>query len=146
MNIFLHYQKKIFTSLKKLEKKRIIQIPKKFKGLTVELPPQNEDAAISCNVALLLAKYNKISSIALAKILKGHLLSFFKEFKNIEVAGPGFLNIYFDNSFWKKHLLRVIELNSKYGSRKADKKKYDLDAAKSDMTGRIICLSRVLIL
>ena len=135
MNIFLHYQKKIFTSLKKLEKKRIIQIPKKFKGLTVELQPQNEDAAISCNVALLLAKYNKISSIALAKILKGHLLSFFKEFKNIEVAGPGFLNIYFDNSFWKKHLLRVIELNSKYGSRKADKKKYNIEFVSANPTG-----------
>ena len=43
MNIFLDYQDKIFISLKKLEKKKLIRIPKKLRGLTVELPPKNSD-------------------------------------------------------------------------------------------------------
>ena len=58
-----------------------------------------------------------------AKILRKNLLTVFKEFKTIEVAGPGFLNINFDNSFWKKHLLKVIQLKSKYGANKTNKKK-----------------------
>ena len=95
MNIFLHYQKEILNSLKTLEKEKLIIIPNKFKGLTVELPPKNTNAAISCNAALILAKYNNISSLDLAEILKKNLLKAFKEFKSVEVAGPGFLNINF---------------------------------------------------
>ena len=113
MNIFLHYQKEILKSLKDLEKKKIIKIPNKFKGLTIELPPKNENAAISCNAALILSKYNNISSLDLAEILKKNLLIIFKEFKSVEIAGPGFLNINFDINFWRKHLMKIVLLNKK---------------------------------
>ena len=102
MNLFSDYQKKIFNSLKNLEKKKIIQIPTQLKNLTVELPPRRQKADISCNAAMILAKVNNNSSVKLAEILKKHLLSNFNEFKSIEIAGPGFLNIYFHISFWKK--------------------------------------------
>ena len=74
MNLFSDYQEKIFNSLKILEKKKIIQIPSKLKSITIELPPKNQKADISCNAALILAKPNKISPIELADILKKHLL------------------------------------------------------------------------
>ena len=98
MNLILDYKKKIFRSLKSLEKKKIIKIPKKIKSFTVELPPKNQKADISCNAAMILAKVNKTSPIKLGEILKKHLLSNFKEFKSIEIAGPGFLNICFNIS------------------------------------------------
>ena len=41
MNLFLDYQKKIFNSLKKLEKKKLIKIPLQLKGVNVELATQN---------------------------------------------------------------------------------------------------------
>ena len=58
MNLFLDYQKKIFSSLKDLEKKKVIQIPLKLKSFAVELPPKNQKADISCNAAMILAKIN----------------------------------------------------------------------------------------
>ena len=135
MNIFLDYQDKIFISLKKLEKKKLIRIPKKLRGLTVELPPKNENAAISCNAALILAKSNNTSSVQLAEILKKNLLFYFKEFKTIEVAGQGFLNIHFDISFWKKYLLKLIQLDTKYGINKVDNKKYNIEFVSANPTG-----------
>ena len=135
MNIFLNYQKKIFNALKNLEKKNLLKIPKNFSGLTVELPPKKENSDISCNAALILAKYNNISPINLANDLKKYFLSTFKEFKNIEVAGPGFLNIYFDISFWKKHLLEIIKLDKKYGSNRINKKKYNIEFVSANPTG-----------
>ena len=42
MNLFSDYQKKIFNSLKKLEKKKLIQISSQLIRFTVELPPQNQ--------------------------------------------------------------------------------------------------------
>ena len=124
MNLFLVYQEKILNSLKSLEKKKIIKIPSKLKKFTVELPPQNQKADISCNVAMILASVNNISSVKLAEILKKHLLLNFQEFKSIEIAGPGFLNICFNISFWKDYLTKVVKLNSKYGSNRTYKKKY----------------------
>ena len=62
MNLFLDYQKKIFNSLKNLEKINKIKIPSKMKSFAVELPPKNQRADISCNAAMILAKTNNFSS------------------------------------------------------------------------------------
>ena len=95
MNLFSDYQKKIFNSLKKLEKKKLIQISPQLIRFTVELPPKNQKADLSCNAAMVLAKVNNMSPVQLAEIIKKHLLLNFDEFKSIEIAGPGFINIYF---------------------------------------------------
>ena len=55
MNLFSEYQKKIFISLKNLEKDKIIKIPLQFKKFNIELPPKDQKAHISCNAAMILA-------------------------------------------------------------------------------------------
>ena len=70
MNLFSDYQSKIFVNLKKLEKKNLLKIPNQLKSFTIELPPKNQKADISCNVAMVLAKVNNTSPIQLAEILK----------------------------------------------------------------------------
>ena len=134
MNLFLEYQKKIFRILKKLEKKKLIKIPSKF-NFIVELPPKNQLADLSCNVAMALAKFNKSSPIKLAELLRQHLLINFKEFKNVDVAGPGFLNIRFHITFWQEFLTKVVKLDSKFGSNKNLKKKYNIEFVSANPTG-----------
>ena len=121
MNLFLEYQKKITTFLKILEKKKLLKIPLNIK-LAVESPPKNQKADISCNVAMILAKANRKSPRELAEIIKKNLYLNFEELKSIEIAGPGFLNITFANSFWNNYLIKVIKLDSKYGSNLIKKK------------------------
>jgi len=135
MNLFYNYQEKIFNSLKILDKRKIIHIPRKLKSFTVELPPKNQKADISCNAAMILAKVNNISPVKLAEILKKHLLLNFAEFKSIEIAGPGFLNIYFHIFFWAEYLTKVIKLNFKYGSNKVSKKNYNIEFVSANPTG-----------
>ena len=135
MNLFLDYQKKIFNSLKNLEKRNKIKIPSKLKSFAVELPPQNQRADISCNAAMILAKTNNSSPINLAETLKKYLLINFKEFKSIEIAGPGFININFTDLFWKEHLTKIIKFNKKYGSNKIIKKKYNIEFVSANPTG-----------
>ena len=135
MNLFLDYQKKIFNSLKKLKRKGLIKISYEQKGIIVELPPKNQKADLSCNAAMVLAKVNNSSPIKLAEIIKKYLLSNFKEFKSIEVVEPGFLNIYFHISFWKKYLTKIIRLNATYGSNKNLKKKYNVEFVSANPTG-----------
>ena len=134
MNLFLEYQKKIFKTLKKLEKKKLLKIPLNIK-LAVESPPKNQKADISCNVAMILAKANRKSPRELAEIIKKNLYLNFKELKSIEIAGPGFLNITFANSFWNNYLIKVIKLDSKYGSNLIKKKKYNIEFVSANPTG-----------
>jgi len=135
MNLFSDYQDKIYKALKNLEKKKKIKIPKSIKNFNIEIPPPNQKADISCNAAMILAKPNNISSITLADKLKKYLLLEFKEFKNIEIAGPGFLNISFNFYFWKHHLSNIIKLDKKYGSNKNNKKKYNIEFVSANPTG-----------
>ena len=135
MNLFKDYQKKIFNFLKILSKKKIINLPMKLQGITVELPPKNQSADLSCNAAMILAKSNNSSPIKLADSLKKHLLLNFKEFENIEIAGPGFLNIYFKKSFWNNYLREIIKLKFKYGSNKNKRKKYNIEFVSANPTG-----------
>ena len=135
MNIFKDYQNKIFHYLKKLEKKKIIKIPVNLKKITIELPPKNQQAAISTNAAMLLAKYNNISPIKMAEILKNYLMKNFKEFVKIDIAAPGFLNIYFNTNFWRDYLFKVIKKDSKYGANKIVKKKYNVEFVSANPTG-----------
>ena len=135
MNLFLDYQKKIFNILKTLEKKNVIKIPTDFKNILVQLPPKNKKADMSCNAAMILAKSNNTSPLNLAEIIKKHLLMEFKEFNNIEVAEPGFLNICFKNLFWKEYLTKIIKMNTSYGSAKSIRKKYNIEFVSANPTG-----------
>jgi len=135
MNLFLNYQKKIIKLLNKLKKKRQINLPKNLAGITVELPPKNQEADMSSNVALLLSKVNNKSPVECAVILKKHLLINFKEFSTVDIAKPGFLNIRFKNDFWMKYLFSIIKNGKKYGSNKILKKKYNIEFVSANPTG-----------
>ena len=80
MNLFLEYQKKIFKSLKALEKYKKINIPSTLKIINVDLPPRNQKADLACNAAMILARSNNTSPNLLAEKIKKHLLLNFKEF------------------------------------------------------------------
>ena len=135
MNLFLDYQKKILRSLKNLSKRKIIDIKSNLRNFTVELPPKNQKADLSCNAALILAKSNNRPPFEVAKTLHKHLLSEFPEFKHIEIAGPGFLNIYFQNNFWKTYLSKIVKMSDKYGASISSKKKYNVEFVSANPTG-----------
>ena len=135
MNLFSAYQNKIYKTLKNLEKKKKVKIPKSIKNFNIEIPPSNQNGDISCNAAMILAKPNNISPTILADKLKKYLLLEFKEFKHIEIAGPGFLNISFNFSFWQNHLLKIIKLDKKYGAKKNNKRKYNIEFVSANPTG-----------
>ncbi len=127
MNLFLNYQVKILSLLKKLKKKNIINLPSNLKGIVVELPPKNQDAIMSCNAAMILAKSNQKTPSEIAEILKKYFLNDFNEFAKIDFAKPGFLNIFFRDDFWKTYLSDIIKQGATYGTNKISKKNTTLN-------------------
>ena len=135
MNLFLNYQKRFLDYLKSLKKKKIIDLPNNLKSLTVELPPKGHEADMSCNVAMILAKFNQKTPLDLANILKKNFLENFKEFEKIDVAKPGFLNINFKIDFWKNHLFKIIQSDANYGSNRNLQQKYNIEFVSANPTG-----------
>ena len=135
MNLFLDYQKKFLDYLKNLKKKKIIDLPKNLKSLTVELPPMGHKADISFNAALILAKFNKKTPLDLANILQKNFFENFTEFEKIDVEKPGFININFKIDFWKTYLFKIIRSNIYYGSSKNLQKKYNIEFVSANPTG-----------
>ena len=135
MNLFSNYQKSFWDYLKSLKKRKVIELPDNLKGLTVELPPKGYKGDMSCNAAMILAKFNKKTPLDLANILKKNFLENFREFEKIDVAKPGFLNINFKIDFWKNYLFKIIESNLNYGSNKNLKWKYNIEFVSANPTG-----------
>jgi len=135
MNLLTDFQKKIELLLQELEKEKILVLSKNFRSLKIELPPKNQKGDLACNAAMILSKINNKSPFDLATLLKNNFLNNFKEVQSIEIAKPGFLNITLKNSFWREHLLSIINLNSEYGSNKINKKKYNIEFVSANPTG-----------
>ena len=93
--------------------KKIIDLPDDLKSLTVELPPKGHKADMSCNVAMVLAKFNNKTPLDLANILQKNFLENFNEFEKIDVAKPGFLNI----NFRVNNTLGIYMLNCDFFNR-----------------------------
>jgi len=135
MNLFSEYQNKIMNFLKDLKEKEVLNFPNDIKGLTVEPPPKNQTADISCNAAMILSKYNDIKIQKIALILQEKLIKNFTEFKKVEISKQGFLNINFTISFWENCLFEILKLKKKFGSDKVKKKKYNLEFVSANPTG-----------
>ncbi len=135
MNLFLDYQVKILLLLKKLKKKNIINLPSNLRTIVVELPPKDQDAIMSCNAAMILAKANQKTPSEIAEILKKYFLNNFNEFEKVDFAKPGFLNIFFRNDFWKIYLRDIIKQGPAYGANKISKKKYNIEFVSANPTG-----------
>ena len=135
MNIFVNYQKKFLNCLNELGKNKIIKCPDTINNISVELPPKGHPADISCNAAMILAKYNKTSPEELGLIIKEHFIKNFKEIEKIDVANKGFLNINFNIIFWKKYLSHIVISKSNFGSNKVKKNKYNLEFVSANPTG-----------
>jgi len=135
MNLFLDYKKKFLITLKKIKVRKLIDYPDNIHSLTVELPPNEQQADISTNIALLLAKHNKTTPIYIANLLKKEFLKEFREFDKIEIAKPGFINITFKMDFWKNYVQKIIKFNLKYGSNLTPRKKYNIEFVSANPTG-----------
>ena len=100
MNIFINYKIKLNDFFKILEKNKIIKLPKKFDNFSVEIPKIKNHGDLSTNAPMIFAKENNINAVDLASIIKKELEGNFKEIIKIEVAQPGFLNFFFNKTFW----------------------------------------------
>ena len=134
MNIFENYLKSILENINNHYKELGINKIENYKGINLEKPPSNFDCDISSNVVLILAKQNKCNPITLGNNIKKLLEKNIKDFKDIKIAGPGFLNITLKNDAITLIINNILKNNEKFGSQK-DSKNYNIEFVSANPTG-----------
>tara|TARA_B100000700_G_scaffold303022_1_gene374059 strand:+ start:425 stop:2149 length:1725 start_codon:yes stop_codon:yes gene_type:complete len=134
MNIFNKFSLEIKELVIKYKNDLSLSDLNNFKGLTVENPPSQFDFDLSCNVSLLLGKTNKVNPRELAEKIKKILLKESNSFSEIEIAGPGFLNIKLNNKSIKEFIGEVFQNKNKYGS-SGKNNSYNIEFVSANPTG-----------
>jgi len=122
MNIFENYLK--ITKQIILRNSKELNIEKNFNydGIIIEIPPVEYNFDLSTNIAMILAKKTKKNPKIIAEKIKSYLFADCKDFKKIEIAGPGFLNIKLTDSSLQKTILKIYKNKISYGSKRTKKK------------------------
>ena len=134
MNIFDKYLKETLNLIKKNQKKLDIKNLNNFKGINLEIPPSNFNSDLSSNICMVLAKLNKLDSKKLATSVKELITENITDFEKIEIAGPGFLNIYLSNKALINILNDIFKENKYFGSIKTNLS-YNIEFVSANPTG-----------
>jgi arginyl-tRNA synthetase len=114
MNIFNKFQDDILKSLKVVAANLQVELKGPLDRVAAEPPRDPSHGDVATNAAMVLAKPMgmKPREIAepLAEVLRG--LSYVTD---VEVAGPGFINIRISNSLWQDHVRLILERGIDYG-------------------------------
>ncbi len=134
MNIFDIYLKELVSLVKKNQKLLGLYNFNEFKGVNVETPPLNIDSDLSTNICMVLAKLNKLNPNDLALKLKELFKDNIDDFKNVDIAGPGFLNIQLSNNALIKIINDIISEDNLFGSIK-NNLSYNIEFVSANPTG-----------
>tara|TARA_A100000164_G_scaffold73221_1_gene61543 strand:+ start:807 stop:2531 length:1725 start_codon:yes stop_codon:yes gene_type:complete len=134
MNIFEEYLNKVNKVLEKNSKSLGLKELNSFKNISIEIPPSNFDYDLSCNASLVLSKLNKLNPIELSIKIKNLLSKEIKDFKKIEIAGPGFLNIGLSNEALIRIINEIFKGKKKYGAKKSTNS-YNIEFVSANPTG-----------
>ncbi len=129
---------KILKDLKKCMSKLDLKFEDNF---SIEIPNIIEHGDFSSNIALLNAKKNKMKPRDMAQKIADYLI-LKRDYKSVEVAGPGFINFKLANNVYHKGLIQIITKKYKYGSSKYGKKrKVLLEFVSANPTGPLNIVS-----
>ena len=134
MNIFKNYLKDIVVLVKKNQKKLDLIEINDFKGVNLEIPPHNIGSDLSSNICMILAKLNKLDPNKLAIKVKELIKENIVDFKEIEIAKPGFLNICLSNVALSNIINSILLEDNKFGSLKTNNT-YNIEFVSANPTG-----------
>ncbi|WP_019218765.1 arginine--tRNA ligase [Bartonella florencae] len=114
MNVFKNFEKKIKKILESADIKGKNGGDLDLSKVTVDPPRDSSHGHLSSNAAMVLAKSIGLNPRTLAeKIIS--LLQNDPSIENIDVAGPGFINIRLTKLFWQDVIKSMLELGLSYG-------------------------------
>ena len=133
MNIFENHLREIRDLILKNQSQLNLSNIDNLKNINLEVPPDEFNFDLSCNVAMILGKSNNIKPKDLALKIKKLLLDKVINFSEIGIAGPGFINNKLSTALIKNINL-ILKSDKDYGSLK-DNKSFNIEFVSANPTG-----------
>lgn len=103
---------------------------------TVEIPADTKNGDFATNVAMVNAKALKLPPRKIAEIIAANAILDGSSFKSIEIAGPGFINIFLQPSWFQNVLKDIDKAKENYGrTNYGQNKKYMVEFVSANPTG-----------
>ena len=103
---------------------------------TVELPKHDGQGDFSTNFALVLAGIEKKNPRELAQTIAEKLSSHTDLIARVEIAGPGFVNIFINHDVWRRLIPEIVEQGTVFGKSKVgDGRKVMVEFVSANPTG-----------
>ncbi len=134
MNIFEFHLKEIKDLVLKYQSQLDLNQIDNLENISLEIPPAQFNYDLSCNIAMILGKSNRLSPKDLAQKIKKIFLENIKNFSEVEIANPGFINIKLSSAALLKNINLILKSGSNYGSFK-DNKSYNIEFVSANPTG-----------
>ena len=134
MNIFEHHLSEIRKIILSEKDSLKLDVIENLQGVNLEIPPEQFNFDLSCNIAMVLGKKNKINPKTLALKLKDIFLAKINNFSEIDIAGPGFLNIKLSKSALLNNIETILNNNEVYGSNQSSET-YNIEFVSANPTG-----------
>jgi len=134
MNIFEVYLNKVTALIQKNQKNLKLDNLNNFKGIVVECPPIEFNFDLSCNAGLVLGKINKINPKDLSSKIKTLILSELTDFINVEIEGPGFLNLKLTKESLVLNINQILKNKKVYGKKNSNNN-YNIEFVSANPTG-----------
>ncbi len=104
--------------------------------VNVEIPADRNNGDLSSNIALASAKIFKTSPLSIAELIHSNLKSLSTLVDKTEIAGPGFINFFLGQEFYKEVLCEIDYLGSRFGrSNIGSNKKVMVEFVSANPTG-----------
>ncbi|KON86072.1 arginine--tRNA ligase [Sporosarcina globispora] len=115
MNIVEQVQSKLKQEIKDAVVKAGLASEEQIPDVILEIPKEKAHGDYSTNMAMQLARVAKKAPRMIAEDLIAHFDSSKASIEKIEIAGPGFVNFYMNNSYLTDLIPSVLEAGDKYG-------------------------------
>lgn len=129
MNIKIKVKEIIYEAIKNLN------IDCDYNDVVIEVPKSRQNGDFSCVIAMKLAKALKQNPKQIAEKIKEKILNN-NEIEKVEIAGPGFINIFLNNKYVFSGISKVIEEKDNYGKvNLGNGKKVNVEFVSANPTG-----------
>jgi arginyl-tRNA synthetase len=115
MNPFSYFRSKIIEAIEELSAEGHLPADLDTQRIAVDPPRDAAHGDLATNAAMVLAKGIGMKPRDLAAIL-GERLKSLDFIDQIEIAGPGFINLRISDAFWRQRLVEVLQAGISYGS------------------------------